>query len=91
MRIRLALVIAIVVPPRSSTPVTPESPSQIIEVSGVGTTAATAVTGSPWSRASTTSGSYEIARSTRPAATWRIGAEGSEGTTVSTSSPASSK
>ena len=52
----------------------------ITEVSGRWTSAATATTGSPCLRARNTSGSYEIARSVRPAATCLIGADGSEGT-----------
>ena len=83
--------VATVLPRRSLTLLIPEPWSQIREVSGVGTMAATAFTGRPWSRARSTSGSYEIARSTRPAATSLIGAEGSEGTRGRTSSPASRK
>jgi hypothetical protein len=62
--------------------------SDMIEVSGFWTSAATLTTLSPWSRARSTSGSYEIARSTRPAATCLIGAAGSGGSRISTSSPA---
>ena len=63
----------------------------MIEVSGFWTIAATLTTLSPWSRARSTSGSYEMARSTRPAATCLIGAAGSGGWRISTSRPASSK
>jgi hypothetical protein len=49
--------VAIVLPARSPTSRIPESRSQISEVSGWATTAATAFTGSPWSCASITSGS----------------------------------
>ena len=48
--------------------------SEITDVSGFGMIAPTATTFCPWSRARSTSGSYEIARSTRPAATCLIGA-----------------
>ena len=63
----------------------------MIEVSGFWTSAATLTTLRPWSRARSTSGSYEIARSTRPAATCLIGAAGSGGCRISTLRPASSK
>ncbi len=64
------------------------SGSEMIDVSGLRTIAPTLTTFSPWSRARSTSGSYEIARSTRPAATCLIGAAGSGGWRISTSSPA---
>ena len=63
----------------------------MIEVSGACTSAPTLTTFSPWSRARSTSGSYEIARSTRPAATCLIGAAGSDGVRMATSRPASLK
>ena len=61
------------------------------DVSGRWTSAPTATTFSPWSRARSTSGSYEIAMSVRPAATCRIGAAGSEGARIFTSSPTARK
>jgi hypothetical protein len=61
--------------------------SEMTDVSGRCTSAPTATTFSPLSRARSTSGSYEIARSTRPAAAWRIGAAGSLGVRIFTSSP----
>ena len=67
------------------------SGSEMIEVSGSCTIAPTLTTLRPWSRARSTSGSYEIARSTRPAATCLIGAAGSGGWRISTSRPACSK
>ena len=63
----------------------------MIDVSGACTSAPTAWTASPSSRARSTSGSYEIARSTRPATTCLSGAAGSGGWRISTSSPTSSK
>ena len=78
-------------PRRSRTDRTPDFVVAITEVSGRCTSAATATTGSPCLRARKTSGSYEIARSVRPAATCLIGAEGSEGTRGRTSSPTSRK
>ncbi len=67
------------------------SGSEMIEVSGFCTIAPTLTTLSPWSRARSTSGSYEIARSTRPAATCLMGAAGSGGWRMVTSSPACRK
>ena len=61
----------------------------MIDVSGLRTSAATDTTRSPWSRARSTSGSYDTARSTRPAATCLIGAAGSAGWRMFTFRPAS--
>ena len=63
--------------------------SEMIDVSGLRTMAPTATTFSPWSRALRTSGSYEMARSARPAATCLIGAAGSGGWRMVTFRPAS--
>ena len=64
------------------------APSEMIEVKGFCTSAATATSGSPRLRASITSGSYETAKLTLPADSSLRGAEGSEGTATWTFSPA---
>ena len=67
----------------------PASGSEMIEVSGTRTSAATATTRAPLSRARSTSGSYEIAKSAFPAATSFSGAAGSDGARIATSRPRS--
>jgi hypothetical protein len=62
--------------------------NEMIDVSGPRTSDPTATTCRPFERARITSGSYEIARSTRPAATCLIGADGSLGWRIFKSSPA---
>jgi hypothetical protein len=60
----------------------------MIELSGRGTTAATATTGRCLAAAKKSSCSYETARSLAPTATSFSGAVGSEGARIATSSPA---
>ena len=69
----------------------PASGREISEVSGRETSAATATTGSPWSRASSDLGLVGDREVGAAGGDLRIGAEGSDGTWGSTSSPASSK
>ena len=66
-------------------------PIDTIDVSGCWTIAATDTSGRPWSRASSSSGSYEIAASTLPAASSSSGLAGFDGTWTWTSSPAFEK
>jgi hypothetical protein len=65
--------------------------SEMIESSGCGTIEATAMTGSFFSAAKKSSGSYETARSMRPAASSFNGVVGSAGTRIRTLRPAASK
>ena len=65
--------------------------SDTIDVSGRCTSAAIATSGAPWLRASISSGSYEIATSTLPAASSCSGVAGFDGTWTWTSRPASEK
>ncbi len=65
--------------------------SDTIDVSGTRTSAATATTGRPLSRARSTSGSYETARSALPAASSLSGTDGSDGVRIRTSRPWSRK
>ena len=65
--------------------------SDTIDVSGRCTSAAIATSGAPLARASITSGSYEIAASTFPAASSCSGEAGSDGTRRWTFSPAALK
>ena len=63
----------------------------MIDVSGRWTSAPIETTFRPRSRASSSSGSYEIAMSTRPAASSFSGSEGSAGVTGTTSRPTARK
>ncbi len=66
-------------------------PTDTIEVSGRWTIAPTDTSPSPWLRASSTCGSYEIAMSTFPAASSCSGDAGFGGVSTWTSSPAFAK
>ena len=69
----------------------PRSVRAMIELSAVGTTAATATTGMCSWAAKNTSGSYETPRSARPAATSLLGSDTSDGVTGFTFRPAFAK
>jgi hypothetical protein len=69
----------------------PSPPRAMIEFSAVGTIAATATTGARCCWAKNSSGSYEMPRSARPAATSLIGSDTCEGWRGVTSSPARRK
>ncbi len=79
-----------VLPPRSAALVIPESALVISEVSEVGINAATEITSSPDSTAIRVSGSYEMARSTRPSETSRAASAVFDGVAKLTLRPASS-